>query len=159
MNLNIKFKNIQTGPRNIDPVIKVLFNDACIYNGIVKDLDVECNVSNANKLQIFFVNKTNCDTSVDNTGKISSDMCFELEEIFADSISFEDLLWSGKYYTDVTEIDGCLFFGPVGYYEINFEYPILKWKLKTKHDITGSDPNWEEDYNYYVQACKILDNR
>lgn len=159
MNLNIKFKNIQTGPRNINPMIRVVLNDACVYDGVVNDVDVECNVSNANKLQIFFVNKTNSDTEVNDAGKIISDMCFELEEVSADSIKFEDLLWSGKYKTADTEINGCLFFGPAGYYEINFEYPILKWKLKTKHNLTGNDPNWEEDYNYYIQACKILDNK
>lgn len=159
MNLNIKFKNIQKGPRNIDPLIKIVLNDNCIYNGTVKNVSIDCHVSCNNKLQIFFVNKTNNDTGVDNTGKIISDMCFELEEVQVDLIEFEDLLWTGKYYTADTEIDGCLFFGPSGYYEINFETPILKWKLKTKHNLTGHDPNWEEDYNYYIQACNILENK
>ena len=43
-----------------------------------------------------------------------------------------------------TVIDSCLFFGPKGYWELEFDSPILKWFLKTnKFDVinTGEGKN------------------
>jgi hypothetical protein len=159
MTLNIKFKKINLGPRNIDPLIKLELNGHNIYYGkVLSEITQECKLLTTNTLRIYFVNKTDLDTEVDND-QIINDMSFELDEIVIDNVKFGDLLWIGKYHSEHHVFDGCLFFGPKGYYEISFQSPVLKWQLKTQHESKGSDPTWEEDYNYYITACKILDNK
>jgi len=159
MTLNIKFKKINPGPRSIDPLIKLELNGHDIYHGkVLSEIVQECEFSTENTLRIYFVNKTDLDTAVDN-GCIVDDMSFELDEIVINEVKFGDLLWIGKYHSGQQVFDGCLFFGPKGYYEISFQTPVLKWQLKTQHESSGTDPNWEEDYNYYTTACKILANK
>ena len=81
---------------------------------------------------------------------------FELENITLDNHDIQDLIWKGQYVSKDNVIPSCLFFGPRGYFELHFEYPILKWILKTNHEDHNDDPTWEQDYNYYIEACQLL---
>jgi hypothetical protein len=90
-------------------------------------------------------------------GKIIRDRSFELEKIVIDEYDIEELIWNSEFLADNGQTyPSCLFFGPPGKFVLNFYNPVLYWILKTRHEKNNNDPTWEEDYNYYQQACKIL---
>jgi hypothetical protein len=85
-------------------------------------------------------------------GKIIRDKSFELEKVIIDSYDIQELIWNSEYVAESGEIyPGCLFFGPNGTYTLNFYQPVVHWILHTRNE-----PGWEEDYEYYDQACKLL---
>jgi hypothetical protein len=151
MLVEITFEQINRGPRNLDPVIRASLNGFDFYQGSVSTLCMELKSQDSNTLRIYFTNKTNQDTATDPNGNIISDMNFTLFGIKVDGIDFGHLLWNGKYISGDQTFPGCLFFGPQGYYEITFDYPVLKWQLQQRNE-----PGWEQDYHYYETACKIL---
>tara|TARA_R110000868_G_scaffold339579_1_gene600286 strand:+ start:1334 stop:1819 length:486 start_codon:yes stop_codon:yes gene_type:complete len=158
MNLELYFKNINKGPNDIDPMIKIIINGQEEYNGTVqKKIAINKEINNENvKLEINFYNKIYKDTKVDDVGKIINDMNFEISKIIVDTIDFEDLIWNSTYVFKDQTIEKCLFFGPNGKFIINWKMPVLKWYLETQHQLKNNDPNWEEDYEYYIEGCKIL---
>ena len=158
MNLELYFKNINKGPNDIDPMIRIIINGQEEYNGTVqKKIAINKEINNENvKLEINFYNKTYKDTKVDDVGKIINDMNFEISKIIVDDIDFEDLIWNSTYVFKDQTIEKCLFFGPNGKFIINWKMPVLKWYLETQHQLKNNDPHWEEDYEYYTEACKIL---
>lgn len=158
MHLELYFKNIKKGPNNIDPLIKIIMNNEEYHRCPVQNkILIKNNITDGNvKLEIDFYNKTNKDTVVNNVQEVISDMNFELDKIVIDNVDFENLKWQSFYESDKGKIEKCLFFGPKGKFVIEFEMPILKWFLKTQNQLRGDDPNWEEDYHYYLEACKIL---
>jgi hypothetical protein len=159
MKLHFKFDQINFGPGNKEPMIDLKLNNHSLYQGpVLAQLDVETDAGEKNCLQIMFTNKEHSDTVCDSAGKIVNDMNFNLTKIVIDDHDLEELIWQGKYVSDKNEYPSCLFFGPAGQFVLNFDYPVLRWILKTRHDINQQDLNWEEDYNYYVNACKILNN-
>jgi hypothetical protein len=151
MLVEITFEKINKGPRNLDPAIRASLNDCDFYQGSVSTLCMELESQDSNTLRIYFANKTNQDTATDSNGNIVSDMNFTLSGVRVDGIDFGHLLWNGKYISEDQTFPGCLFFGPQGYYEITFDYPVLKWQLQQRNE-----PGWEQDYHYYETACKIL---
>jgi hypothetical protein len=96
------------------------------------------------------------DTVVDN-GAIVRDRSCELDTIEVDGYSLEELKWHSAYHCeDGSVLDKCLFFGKNGTWHIAFELPVLKWVLKTRHEINRNDPDWQQDYESYVRACRLL---
>ena len=73
-----------------------------------------------------------------------------------DGIDLKHLIWESRYISQDDIIESCLFFGPKGHWEINFDSPILKWILRTNNDKNKNDPDWEEGYKYYEEACLKL---
>lgn len=151
MLVEIKFEKINTGPAGKQPAIRTSLNGHEFYQGPVKDLCQEFEPAASNALRIYFDNKTPQDTQIDTQGNIVSDMNFTLASICVDRIEFGSLLWQGQYVSSQETFPACLFFGPAGYFEITFDYPILKWQLQQRNE-----PGWEQDYHYYETACKIL---
>ena len=49
------------------------------------------------------------------------------------------------------------FFGPKGYWQINFDVPVLRWWLELNHNKNNDDPTWEQDYKHYEEVCQRLD--
>lgn len=153
MKIQLKFKNI-----NQQPECKITANDCLIYQGSVIPIvacDLDINEQQI-KLKIEFTNKRPEDTVVCND-IIVQDKNFELEQIMLDEYDIEELIWRSNYFADDGQIfTSCLFFGPPGYYEIDFYQPVLHWLLKTRNDINNNDPDWETDYHYYTEACQLL---
>jgi len=146
------FKNINNIGAKI-PQIEIRLNDSTIYTGQVKNQIVtEAMTMGQNKLEIAFVNKVNRDTIVNAHGDIVKDLNFELDRVVIDHRDIEHLIWDSHYRHAGGKIDGCLFFGPLGSFILEFETPVLKWMLKTNHEKNNNDPEWEEDYNYYTEA-------
>jgi hypothetical protein len=107
-------------------------------------------------LVVEHIDKHPSDTIVED-GKIIRDRSFELEQITIDGYNLEELKWASEFRSkDGAVYTSCLFFGPNGEFILKFNNPVLRWILKTRHDKNNNDPHWEEDYNYYQQACKIL---
>tara|TARA_B100001057_G_C22596087_1_gene850880 strand:- start:133 stop:621 length:489 start_codon:yes stop_codon:yes gene_type:complete len=155
--IKFKFKNINS-VNNKSPQMAVHINNNEIYKGQVLDEHViDVDLQEQNILKIYFINKEDPDTVIQD-GKIVQDLNFELEYITMDHHNIKDLIWKGKYVSKDSVIPSCLFFGPRGYFELHFEYPILKWILKTNHEDHNDDPTWEQDYNYYIEACELLNN-
>lgn len=154
MHIQFYFKNINCGPE-----CKILINEVEFYCGPVMPC-IEFNYSKLGliNLSIEFINKSPTDTIVDHFGNIVKDKSFELEKIVVDGYDLEELIWDSYYLTNNNQLyRSCLFFGPPGKFIIELSSPILPWLLKTRHEKYNNDPNWEEDYNYYIQACKILE--
>jgi len=156
VNFEFKFKNINP-VNNKYPICRIELNsnDICVgkvERRIVLDADTQEN----NVLRIFFENKGNKDTILDDNNKIKQDLNFELEKLTIDGIDLQHLIWESRYVTKDSVIDSCLFFGPKGYWELKFDTPVLKWFLKTNHNKNNNDPTWEEDYKYYEESCQIL---
>jgi hypothetical protein len=154
MHIQLKFKNLKE-----TPFCRISVNGVVEHEGAVNE---EHNIVFKNTvikdiaLKIEFINKNPEDTVVKN-GVIVKDKSFELNSICVDGYNFEELIWQSNYYANDGQIyPGCLFFGPPGYFEIKFHDPILHWILETRNKITGNDPDWEIDYNYYSEACKLL---
>jgi len=156
VNFEFKFKNINP-VNNKDPICRIELNSNDIFSGkveqrIVLDADTQEN----NVLRIFFENKGNKDTILDDNNQIKQDLNFELEKLTIDGIDLQHLIWESRYVAKDSVIDSCLFFGPKGFWELKFDIPVLKWFLKTNHNKNNNDPTWEEDYKYYKESCQIL---
>ena len=160
MKLNLKFKNINS-VLDKQPEINVQWSGQSLYTGPVSEnmlIEADCDESEFD-LKIYFTNKEMSDTITDANNNIVQDLNFELENFIIDDIDLEHLKWQSAYhYGDNESIDGCLFFGPAGFWQFNAYMPILKWKLDKNHQLLNNDPNWEEDYNYYKQAVWTLKN-
>ena len=151
-----KFKNINT-VNNKYPICRIEFNGDDIFSGKVEQrIVLNADTQENNVLRIFFENKGNKDTILDDNNQIKQDLNFELEKLTIDGIDLQHLIWESRYVAKDSVIDSCLFFGPKGFLEFKFDTPVLKWFLKTNHNKNNNDPTWEEDYNYYEEACQIL---
>ena len=153
MKLQLKFKNI------IDtPMCVIRVNNQELYRGAVPDqYSKEFDFYDIDAILVIeHIDKHPHDTVVEN-GKIVRDRSFELEQIVIDNYDLEELKWNSEFTaSDGSVYSSCLFFGPNGNFALKFNNPVLKWILKTRHEKNNNDPDWEEDYNYYQQACKIL---
>jgi hypothetical protein len=153
MNIDFYFKNL-----NLSPSCKIFINHKEKYTGIVQEkISISDDTTGKIQIEIEFIDKQPEDTIVDHQGNIVADKNFELDQIIVDGYSLNELIWDSQY----TSVNGdvfvsCLFFGPAGKFQINLENPILPWLLKTRNDKYNNDPNWEEDYNYYITACNLL---
>lgn len=154
MQIRLKFENLKDTPR-----YKISINDTVYTEDFVKEeyvIDAINDVSHDISLRIEFIDKNPEDTIVEN-GNIVKDKSFELDGISIDGYDFEELIWQSNYYANDGKVyPSCLFFGPSGYFEIKFHQPILHWILESRHKLTGNDPDWERDYNYYQESCKLL---
>ena len=85
------------------------------------------------------------------------DRSFELEQCIIDDYDLQELIWQSCFISTDGEIyESCLYFGPNGEFQLEFESPILRWILRTRHEKNNNDPTWEEDFEYYQQACNRL---
>jgi len=153
MKLKLEFDNI------VDrPCCSVTVNQQQLYRGEVRpELTLfSKDLTDRVELKITHYDKKPEETVVVD-GKIVQDRSFTLEKIIVDNYSFDELIWESKFYADTGEVyPSCLFFGPNGNFVIDFQLPVLPWILKTRHQKNNNDPNWEQDYNYYEQACQLL---
>lgn len=141
-----------------DPMCNIVVNDQQLYSGAVQPIyDFELDVVDGDiSLCIEHWDKRPEDTVVEN-GKIVCDRSFELKQIKVDNYDLEELIWQSEFRAaDGAVYKSCLFFGPNGCFVLNFTKPVLGWILKTRHTLNNNDPTWEQDYHYYIQACKIL---
>jgi hypothetical protein len=140
------------------PECTIAIDNYSLFTGVVPEkFDYSLDIpEGACTLTISHINKKPEDTVVEN-GVIVRDRSFELEKIIIDGYDLEELVWESKF-TAVSgeEYKSCLFFGPCGCYTLDFYNPILYWILKIRNEKNHNDPYWEEDYNYYQSACKIL---
>ena len=154
MHILLKFKNIVDSPN-----CKILLNDLECYCGpVIEDVvvDNENPMSGAQCLKIIHWGKEPTDTIVVD-GKIVRDRSFELASIVVDGYDVEELIWQSHYEAvDGQVFNSCLFFGPNGQFVFNFSSPILEYILRTRHALNNNDPNWKEDYELYMRACKLL---
>jgi hypothetical protein len=157
MNLALKFKNIQDC--NGLPRIRIVINDAVVFeNEVCPLVMLQCHpVDNKINLSIEHYGKDpSKDTEVAD-GVIVKDRSCELDTIEVDGYNLQELKWLSAYHCDDGSVlDKCLFFGKNGTWHIAFELPALKWILRTRHEINGNDPDWSEDYESYVRACRLL---
>lgn len=153
MNIKLYFKNIVDQPQ-----CRIFVNTQEVAAGLVQShysINAEVNDGIAT-LIIEHCNKRPEDTVVKN-GIIVRDRSFELDRIEIDGYDLEELKWDSEFHaTDGAVYPSCLFFGPNGKFILNFESPALRWILKMRHEKNNNDPHWEEDYNYYTQACRLL---
>lgn len=159
MNLLLKFKNIQDC--NGVPRLKITANGILMYDGDAQpSLDLVCAIQDHSvRLLIEHYGKDPNQDTVVKHGVIVSDRSCELDGIVIDGIDLEELKWQSSYLCDDGSVlDKCLFFGKNGTWSLEFELPILKWMLGTRHRINNNDPNWSQDYESYIQACKLLNN-
>jgi hypothetical protein len=157
MNLALKFKNIQDC--NGLPRIRIHINDAVVFeNEVCPLITVHCHpVGNNIKLRIEHYGKDSVVDTVVVDDAIVQDRSCELDTIEVDGYELEELKWHSAYHCeDGTVIDKCLFFGKNGTWHIEFELPVLKWILRTRHEINRNDPDWQQDYESYVRACRLL---
>ena len=157
MNLTLKFKNIQDC--NGLPNIRISINDAVVFeNPVCALISVLCHpVDNKINLSIEHYGKNPVTDTVVENGVIAQDRSCELDAIEVDGYDLEELKWLSAYHCDDgTVLDKCLFFGKNGTWRIEFELPVLRWILRTRHEINHNDPDWAEDYESYVRACRLL---
>jgi len=158
MNLTLKFKNISDC--NGIPLLRLKINGQVCWQGNVEPVvSVESAVQGSVDLSIEHYGKnSSTDVKVDNNIIVQDRSC-ELETVIVDGYDIEELKWHSYYRTEDGEtLDKCLFFGKNGHWNIKLELPVLRWILKTRHDMLNNDPTWEQDYESYVQACKLLNN-
>ena len=153
MKINLKFKNIVDSPN-----CRIACSNNLLYEGHVNEefmFDVDYPYQDY-ELVIEHWGKLPSDTIVED-GKIVRDRSFEIEKIIIDGSDLEELVWESRFEAnDGAVYNSCLFFGPNGKFIINLHNPVLYWILKTRHEKNNNDPHWEEDYNYYQQACNLL---
>jgi hypothetical protein len=157
MNLTLKFKNIQDC--NGLPNIRIVINDAVVFENTVCPLiTIQCHpVDNKINLSIEHYGKDPLTDTVVADGVIVQDRSCELDTIEVDGYDLQELKWLSAYHCDDGSVlDKCLFFGKNGTWHIAFELPALKWILRTRHEINRNDPDWSEDYESYVRACRLL---
>lgn len=154
MNIQIKFKNI-----NRNPKCRIFLNKTKLYEGIVNEhynFDVNDDSYNV-ELEIEHFDKFPNETIVNDNGEIIDDRSFELESLIIDDQNFEELIWESKFVDDHGNIyNSCLFFGPNGKFVIEFTQPVLRWMLEFRYKRDGGDPLWEENFNLYYKAWKLL---
>lgn len=157
MYLEFNFKNIK--PVNgKEPVCRINLNGDDVFTGAVKEhICLSHDGKQNNVIEVFFENKTGKDTIVDTEGKIVADLSFELERLKIDGVDFKHLIWQSSYHYNDIKIDSCLFFGPKGYWQIEFSVPVLRWWLELNHNKNNDDPTWEQDYKHYEEVCQRLD--
>jgi hypothetical protein len=153
MKLHLEFQ------KQIDnPLCAIGINGTELYRGGVNntyDFNIDINEGSV-QLVIEHWGKRPKDTVVENN-IIVRDRSFELKRIVIDAYDLEELVWHSEFQAvDGNVYPSCLFFGPNGSYILNFHNPVLFWILKTRHETNYNDPHWEEDYKYYINACKIL---
>ena len=159
MKLTLLFKNINLC--NGAPTIRVRVNHLEVWNGaVVPEISVDTHVvDNSVELEIEHYGKNYSKDCVASNGTIVEDKNCEIDKIIVDGYDLEELVWNSSYHTDDNDaLDHCLFFGKNGIFLIRFDLPILRWILKTRHDTLQNDPYWEDDYNSFQAACKILNN-
>ena len=157
MNLTLKFKNIQDC--NGLPNIRIVINDAVVFENTVCPLiTIQCHpVDNKINLSIEHYGKDSSTDTMVVDGVIVQDRSCELDTIEVDGYDLQELKWLSAYHCDDgTVLDKCLFFGKNGTWHIAFELPALRWILRTRHEINRNDPDWSEDYESYVRACRLL---
>lgn len=157
MKLNLKFNKINN--YNGLPLINIHCNGVELWNGPVQpEIALEyMNTSDLIKLTITHYGKnTSTDTNVI-SGQIVNDKNCEIDQIIVDDYNINELKWLSSFTSTDGEIfDKCLFLGKNGTWTINFSLPILKWILSTRHAINNNDPDWEQDYESYIQACRLI---
>lgn len=155
MQLTLEFNQINHF--NGCPKISICVNDIEYFVGdVTNSIHLEVPNLDFNVLAIRHYGKTDVDTLVVND-EIVADKNFTLNTIIIDGYNIEELIWDSTFTDNHNNvIPGCLFFGPNGVFELTFEYPVLKWILCTRHMKNNSDPDWEEDYNYYCQAVSLV---
>lgn len=157
MDLVFNFKQIKS-VNGKDPVCRINVNGDDLFTGAVKEhISISTNGEPDNVIKVFFENKTGKDTIVDAEGKIVADLSFELERLKINGVDLKHLIWQSSYHYNNTKIDSCLFFGPKGYWQIEFGVPVLRWWLKLNHVKNNDDPTWEQDYKHYEEVCQRLD--
>jgi len=157
MDLEFNFKHIKS-VNGKDPVCRINVNGVDLFTGVVKEqIRLSTDSGQDNVIKVFFENKTGKDTIVDDEGKIVTDLSFELERLKIDGVDLKHLIWQSSYHYDDSKIDSCLFFGPKGYWQIEFGVPVLRWWLELNHDKNNDDPTWEQDYKHYEEVCQRLD--
>lgn len=158
MNLTLKFKNIN----NVQgvPVLDIAINDRSVWRGDVQpEIQIQHSDCDVVKLSISHVDKDPSAHCIVENGQIVADRNCELDEIIVNNYNIEELKWLSTYVTTDNEIlDKCLFFGKNGTWSMSFELPILRWILRTRHQQLNNDPTWEQDYESYIAACKLLNN-
>lgn len=153
MKLQLTFKNIVD-----DPQCKILINETLLYEGATQnsyafDLAVP---QGSCRLTIVHCDKSPEHTIVEN-GIIVRDRSFELTKCVIDGYDLQELIWLSRFVADSGEVyNSCLFFGPNGQFQLDFENPVLRWLLRSRHERDNNDSNWEQDFEYYQQACKLL---
>jgi len=159
MNLELIFKNINEC--NGVPLLKISVNRQIFWDGPVQDkIAITAPVDNGVvDLEVEHYGKNSSTDTVVNNGVIVSDKNCELDSITINGYNLNELKWRSYYHTQDDEtLDQCLFFGKNGKWQLTLELPVLRWILKTQHEIKNNDPYWEEDYKNYIQACKLINN-
>jgi hypothetical protein len=156
MNLTLKFKNINS-VQGV-PVLDIAINNESVWHGCVEpEIKIYHKDCEHILLSISQVDKDPGQHCVVENGQIVADRNCELDEVIVDNYNIEELKWLSNYTTEDNEIlDKCLFFGKNGTWSISLRLPILHWILSTRHQLLNNDPNWEQDYESYVSACKLL---
>lgn len=153
MKIQLQFKNIVDEPR-----CTIRINNHILFSGIVQlqhVFDVVVPIG-ACRLTIEHWDKRPEHTVVEQ-GVIVRDRSFELERCMLDDYDLQELIWSSRFVAAHGEVyESCLYFGPNGEFQLNFENPPLRWILRIRHENNNNDPHWEEDFEYYQQACKRL---
>ena len=153
MNIKLNFSDIVDNPQ-----CQILINNHELYSGSVQpefyyDVPVD---SGATQLRIVHRDKQPTDTVVVD-GKIVRDRSFTLDRVVIDNYDIEELIWQSRFEATHGDVyQSCLFFGPNGDFILDFEAPVLRWILSTRHTRNNNDPTWERDYQYYTQACQLL---
>jgi hypothetical protein len=153
MKIHLQFKNIVDEPR-----CRIAINNQVLFAGIAQPqytFDVSV-AKGACRLSIVHWDKLPEHTVVEN-GEIVRDRSFELERCTIDSYDLQELIWHSQFVAEDSAVyKSCLFFGPNGEFQLNFENPVLRWILRTRHEQNNNDPHWEQDFEYYQQACNRL---
>lgn len=159
MKLELNFKNINSC--NGVPLLKISVNQQVCWDNPVQEkisLEYAIDVERIN-LTVEHYGKNNLTDTISHNGLITQDKNCELDSIVVDGYNLAELKWRSYYQTqDGERLDQCLFFGKNGCWHLTFDLPILRWILKTQHETKNNDPHWEEDYENYIQACKLINN-
>jgi hypothetical protein len=147
--MDLAFHFAQINAYHGRPRISISLNNRLLYSGEVKQLislKASDTYSGNCSLRIEFINKNSEDTKVVD-GNIVCDKNFTLEKVIIDGCNLEELIWKSAYHCNNETINSCLFFGPAGYWELNFTYPILYWILSNRNE-----DGWYNDYCSYLKA-------
>lgn len=153
MNIHLQFKNIIDEPR-----CTIRINNHILFSGIVQPQHVFDVVVPQDMCQLTIEHWDKLpEHTIVEQGVIVRDRSFELERCCLDGYDLQELIWLSRFVADNGEVyQSCLYFGPNGQFQLNFENPPLRWILRTRHERNNNDPGWEEDFEYYQQACKRL---
>ena len=153
MNIKLNFSAIVDNPQ-----CRILINNHELYSGVVQTefcFDTPVDPGEI-QLRIVHYDKQPTDTVVVD-GKIVRDRSFTLDQVVIDNYNIEELIWQSRFEATHGDVyQSCLFFGPNGDFILDFEAPVLRWMLSTRHVRNNNDPTWESDYQYYTQACQLL---